>query len=613
MRFQLAALTAPLALLFALTAPADAGPTPSPGATPPPITGITMSAPVFPYGAQQSFTVGGIGNGKICNASAQISINKGSLQNVLVADIGISGTLPFSSGNALKLPSSNGQNYTVQVFADPGSPGCSGWASATFGVEPQIGQITGLKTSTPVVAANQPITFTVAGQSYGYCNYTGKVVFGGGDVVAGPLTVSQLPFQTTASFSMPGPYVGYADEIDVSGRPEGCTGHLQLPFTVISLPSCAGGSPYQSADDSEYGCLISTANSYSIPLYSCPTGYSSFQTTLTGSIEYGCRKNGVSPLALTAITGLVGVTPKSNGNGFLGAAGVALPATPPTITNVQFVDVGPSGAWRPNSGIFYAGEDFQVNVVGNIQNNGGYDPTPCGYKVDVQSVSSGKVISSSPFTAFNIDDLGAIASPGAYNIIVKPFAPPDGKTPACLGKAERTVNVLYETAWVTGFNLYAFGYHFNAADNGGLPQFCSACTSIFSPAHNSAFLEVIPQFQGTTSTALQWSTAYKGACVASVVLNGPNFSGNNGGTGGNWMTFQNGGASMPAPDSSNLNANSTPPYWTQWDGDTNTVQVQIQSPSFADVQYMAPPCNVLGTLSKTITFTDNPKAPPVSK
>jgi hypothetical protein len=31
------------------------------------------------------------------------------------------------------------------------------------------------------------------------------------------------------------------------------------------------------------------------------------------------------------------------------------------------------------------------------------------------------------------------------------------------------------------------------------------------------------------------------------------------------------------------------------------------------VQYVAPPCNVLGTLSKTITFTDNPKAPPVSK
>jgi hypothetical protein len=513
------------------------------------------------------------------------------------------------------LPSSKGQIYTIQIIANSGPNACQGIATATFAVESQIGKLTGLNTSTPVVAANQPITFSVSGSNYGYCNYTGKVVFGGGDVVAGPLTVSQLPFQTSASFTMPGPYVAYVDEIDVNGQPEGCTGHLQLPFSVISLPSCAGGSSYQSADDSEYGCLLSTANGYSIPSFTCPTGYSSFQTTLTGSIEYGCRKNGVSPLALTAITGLVGVAPKSNGNGFLGGTGVPLPtpSTLPEITNVQFVDAGPSGAWRPNSDIFYAGEDFQVNVVGNIQNNGGYDPTPCGYKVDVQSVSSGKVISSSPFTAFNVDDLGVIASPGAYNIIVKPYAPPNGTTPACLGKAERTVNLLYETAWVTGLNLYAFGYHFNAADNGGLPQFCSACTSIFSPAHNSAFLEVIPQFQGTTSTALQWSTGYKGACIANVVFNGANFSGNNGGIAGDWMMFQNGGTSMPAADSSNLNANSTPPYWTQWDGDTNNVQVSIQAPSFADVQYVAPPCNVLGTLSKTITFTDNPKAPPVSK
>jgi len=187
--------------------------------------------------------------------------------------------------------------------------------------------------------------------------------------------------------------------------------------------------------------------SFSVGGFTCPTGYSSFQTPLTGSTEYGCRKNGASPLGLTAVTGLLGVAPKSNGNGFLGATGVPLAAVP-TITNVQFVDAGPGSAWRPSSDVFYAGEDFQVNVVGSVQNNGGYDPTPCGYKVDVQSVSSGKVISSLPFTAFNIDDLGAIASPGAYNIIVKPYAPPNSSTPTCLGKAERTVNLLYETAWV---------------------------------------------------------------------------------------------------------------------------------------------------------------------
>ena len=54
-----------------------------------------------------------------------------------------------------------------------------------------------------------------------------------------------------------------------------------------------------------------------------------------------------------------------------------------------------------------------------------------------------------------------------------------------------------------------------------------------------------------------------------------------------------------------------PPYWTQWDGDTNAVTVSIQP---ANQQYEGPNCNIVGgKMSKIITFTDNPTAPPVSK
>ena len=164
MRFHFVTLTAPFALLFALTAPAGAGPTPAPTATPVPLS-IAMNAPVFPYGTQQGFTIGGNSHGNVCSASAQVTVPKGNT-NLLILDVGVYGTLPYNSGNLLKLPSSNGQNYTIQIFANAGPNGCSGMATATFAVESQIGKLTGLTTSTSIVAANQPITFSVSGQSF---------------------------------------------------------------------------------------------------------------------------------------------------------------------------------------------------------------------------------------------------------------------------------------------------------------------------------------------------------------------------------------------------------------------------------------------------------------
>jgi len=293
-----------------------------------------------------------------------------------------------------------------------------------------------------------------------------------------------------------------------------------------------------------------------------------------------------------------------------------------TMTNLEFVTAPPGGAWRPKSDIWYAGEDFQVQVTADLPSSG-YG-LACAFEVALQNVQTGAITNITPTigiltklgpvnggTTSSIIDVG-IAPPGEYHVIAFPGTPQGASFKGCLGKAERTVNFRYQTAWVTGLNLYAFGYHFNAADNTGLPQFCSSCGSIFQPAHNSAFLEVIPHFQGATSSALQWSSGGKNACVVDVNFNGPNFSGNNGQIAGNSILYQNGQPAVPQADV-HLTSFSTPPYWTQWDGDTNTVQVTLQAPSFAEVQYWAPPCNVLGNLSKTITFTDDPKKPPVSK
>ena len=608
---------APLAFILALTAAAAASPTPAP---PGPVTiAVTMNAPVFPYGMKQGFTVTGNTNGKKCDFSFHVSYYGTPVApqgGQLPSTVTESAALPWTSID-LALPTSKGGNYTLVVDANPQPNACTGEAVATFVVEPQIGKLTGLNTSTPVVAVNEPITLSVSGQSYGYCSYTGAVVTQNTDGVA-PVTLTQVPYQTNLSFTQPGAYVAKVDEIDVSGRPEGCTGHLQLPFTVIARPYCPTAlESYQSADDSEFGCVVPpvSAGVFDPLPFTCPTGYNSFLSSGSYGTWYGCRIKAAPPLPLATLTGLLGAATKPAISGFLNASSAPL-TSQPTITGLQLVVAGPGSLPRPNTNVFYAGEDFSVNVVGNIPNNGGYDPSLCGYTVNVESLATHQITNSVSFTEFNVWDIGKIPAPGEYSISVVPFGTANSWPPACLGKAERSKVTFYpEAAWVTGFELVGFGFHFGATDE-GMPQFCQNCNSLFSPSHDSALLAFVPTIIGSTPG---------GTCEYIWYQTGGNQSNSPNNGAPSAVLFGDGHPALPAsqagpanwaPSAANTQwqtPNLTQPWWTEWSDSNNTVTVTVTDAP-ANWNTGRTPCNIVGgSISKTITFSDDPNAKPVKK
>ena len=143
----------------------------------------------------------------------------------------------------MRLPTSNGQNYTLFVIANgTASNACTGTVKTTFQVEPQIGTLQKITMNPPVVSTNMSATLTVSGVMYGACTYAGSLSQNG--TVIANATLTTLPYSYTTSFPTAGTYVSTADEIDVNGKPEGCTGHLSTTFTVIARPVCPTANQY---------------------------------------------------------------------------------------------------------------------------------------------------------------------------------------------------------------------------------------------------------------------------------------------------------------------------------------------------------------------------------
>jgi hypothetical protein len=270
-------------------------------------------------------------------------------------------------------------------------------------------------------------------------------------------------------------------------------------------------------------------------------------------------------------------------NACKGQATLTFAVVLPTITKLQAVAAPPGGAYRPNSNILYAGDVFQFDVSGNMQNTTG--PNRCGYTVQVKN-KAGQITNTSSFTEFNIWDAGVIKSPGEYTVHAIPYNTPGGSPAACLGSAEIGVTFYAKAAWVTGIKLVGFGYHFNGGDAAGMPQFCPNCDSIFSPPHNRAFLQIVPTIVGATPG---------GTCAYGIEA---------GADGGGYGLFFNGQPAVPSDQSGFNSPTDAPPYWNKYDSDSNTIAVTILGVTNF-VPY--PPCNVLGgKITKTITFTNNP-------
>ena len=551
------------------------------------------TAQVFPYGQPQIFQVVGDTHGKKCTFNYSVSLNGTpvGIQGNAPAGYPVSAPLPWNSPD-LRLPSSNGGNYSVLVqAANSASNACTGQFTLSFGVVPQTGTLNAVKGSAKVVAVNMPIGFTVTGQSFGTCNYRFGVSRKGTDV--GHSTVNQLPFNTSGTYTDPGDYLATADEIDLNGAPDGCTGHPKFAFTVVARPVCAYAVDYyQSPDDSEYGCLHAGVWFSQPDPYTCPSGYAPF-TQAGQNTQWGCRQPSKPLLGLNAVNGLLGNAANLN----LGPA-KATPApqtATPTIVKVQSV-IPASGLWRPNPNVLYAGEHYWANIVGNIPNSGGYNPQLCAYRVVVQNIASDDVATSAEFTEFKTWDIGVVAAPGDYRVVVSAWqAPGGGGTTPCQGAAAiQKVTFLPRAAWVTSMTLKAGAYHFRMADAMGMDQFCQACDSIFSPAHDREFLGIAPTIQGATPG--QYPCAYN------ITQTG------NGAAGTMEASYQNGQGS---PNDLSFPTSLNPPWWNEFNnGGSTTITVTLTPGN--DLLY--PPCHVLGgKISKTITFTSNTNAPWVTK
>jgi hypothetical protein len=587
-----------VAILIGLNAAAQAD-------TPVVLSGAA-TAPVFPYGESQLFQVLGDTKGKKCTFTFSMSLNGAPVTGqggMLPSTVAESVALPWTSPD-LRLPASNGANYSILVQAAPNlaTNACKGQFSLSFGVVPQIGKLTGISVSRKVAAVNQPVHLKVSGQTFGYCSYAGKLTRGNVNVANATLTT--LPYEYDASFPDPGDYVSSADEIDVNGQPQGCTGHVKATFTVIPRPACpAANQYYQMSDDSEFGCLY--PGTYLQPAtYQCPTGYSSFNQFVGSNTQWGCKEPSKPISSLSAVNSLLGHVAAVGPGPSLGGGSGATPApqtSQPMILKIQMAAAGPGSAWRPNNNVFYAGEVLYADISGNIPNSGGYDPNLCGYSVTIQDIASDKVATTAAFTAFKTWNIGVVSTPGNYRVLAEPYKTPGGGPQPCLGAAViQKLTIVPQAAWVTGLKLTGFAYHFRMGDAMGLPQFCEACDSIFSPAHDREFLGIAPTISGTTPNTPSTS----GTCAYIITQSGHDAPG------GMEVLYKNGQPGVPADQKSLQSTNSNPPFWNKYNNDSNTITVTLTPGN----DLVVPPCHVLGgKISKTITFTSNTNLPPVVK
>ncbi len=558
------------------------------------LTGGVLS-PTFQYGQVQGFKLYGNTAGKKCTFSYAISVNGAPAQT----SGPISAALPWTSDD-FKLPASNGASYALvanAVAPAAGANACTGQLALSFVVVPQIGKLSAITTTAKIVAVNQTIGFTVSGQSFGYCNYNGALSQAGSQIVHS--LIKQVPYQYSTAFPAPGDYLATADEIDDQGTPEGCTGHLKTAFTVIPRPPCPSVLfSYQTANDSEFGCSYLPLPNTPVPAFTCPTGYDAFQSSTPQIVWYGCRQQGLAAVSAAMLGGLLGKAQQGAALVGMNSGGGTPQTSTPTIVSLQAVAAPPGSAYRPNSNILYAGELFQFDVAGNVPNDGGYDPTLCAYNVEIRN-SNGQITNQAAFTKFKIWDAGTIAAPGLYSVSAIPFsAPGGGGTTPCLGKAEIPKLRFYpKVAWVTGLKLVGFGYHFAAGDDAGMPQFCEACTSIFSPAHDRAFLQIIPEVAGSTPG---------GSCAYAITATGTDAD-----EIGGYGTIDNGKPAVPAAQQQFFSPVLAAPYWQKLDGTSITAAVTITGATNFPPY---PPCNIVGgKITKTITFTNDPNAPHVVK
>jgi hypothetical protein len=416
---------------------------------------------------------------------------------------------------------------------------------------------------------------------------------------------------------------GTGNKIDFAASQNGQLPVLQtLPISCVPPPTAAPPGTYTGTVTSLTTSASSVMQGESVRLTVNGTGTCSIQLSgldgLPGvpqtispgkmPLNFDIKMNKVGTFNAGAVVlGLAGAPGNCNATGPISSVFTKIVvAPPPTTAPPSIVKVEPEwpngSAYRPENYIAYTGEHIDLAITGSQDNAATDAANRCMYQVTVKDLDapSRGTIYSSTFAHFAPLDLGALAPAGLYQIDVAPPTVNDGfYLPECGGHASTNVRVLPPIGWITGMDLVGFAFHFNAGDDMAMPQFCDACTSIFSPAHNRSFLGVHPHTDGLTQTPNS-----QGTCVYNITAaRGSDVRGGE-------AQYINGQPGTPKKFIAFTGAIGNPesPYWYMYNDDSDTVTVTITEGH----DQLFPSCFIVGgKISKTIHFTQNLNLPPV--
>jgi hypothetical protein len=259
------------------------------------------------------------------------------------------------------------------------------------------------------------------------------------------------------------------------------------------------------------------------------------------------------------------------------------------------------GSPRPGPGINYIGEPFQVDVVGNTLNGNATTPNMCSYTITMERLHKKKSKVQKHVKGFVWQLMATPTDPGDYRISVE--ATKGDPFPQCSGASHMTVRFHDSSLpWLTDIKLEGSGMHFIYGENNNMPEhICSNCSD-FSPPHNIGLLKITPTFMNARQAC---SYAIEQRFEDDVRVDYPAYPAQ-GPLFNPWVDHGNG--YDPDTDESKMT-----PFLNRWSNSKNVVTVTARGEPGVPGQ---PPCNINAAderITKTITFTDDDKLPPVTK
>ena len=291
------------------------------------------------------------------------------------------------------------------------------------------GTVTSVTVSPSKVTAGGTVTITVHGHANGPLGDYCEVAITG--IPGYPGAGYQYPgYLAKGSSTLPLPFPNEGTyKLTATGQGD-CNGSASVTVTVVLGSSATGNitgasiSPNPAPVTGQFNIAIK-GNGYCIPeIEGVP-----FAETLGSSYQIPTTLT-LTPLVAGTydvyVHALENVKPSSDGHigPCTGGAHVKLVVSGavPTIVKLRYLEV--KSPPRPDPAMIYVGDDFKVEVIGNIDNasSKGMPPFGCNWELDIIPDSPGlpgRSVGVNVGGTFATVDLGKAPGPGHYHIVAK--------------------------------------------------------------------------------------------------------------------------------------------------------------------------------------------------